>query len=66
VQSPSSRNFGCAILFDVDFPASGNLIAIVVGGFVRQLSLILDSTMYAVVYDPLLKRDDKFSGRKTF
>ncbi len=55
------ENFGCAILFDLDFPSSGNMIASVVGGFVRQLSLILDSTMYTVVYDPPLKRDDKFS-----
>ena len=38
------------------------MTASVVGGFVRQLSLILDSTMYTVVYDPPLKRDDKFSG----
>jgi hypothetical protein len=44
-------NFGCAILFDVDFPSSGNKIAGVVGGFVHQISLILDSTMYAVMYD---------------
>lgn len=56
------ENFGCAILFDVDFPSSGNMIASVVGGFVHQLSLILDSTMYTVMYDPPLKRDDKFSG----
>jgi len=56
------EDFGCAILFDVDFPSSGNMIASVVGGFVRQLSLILDSTMYTVMYDPPLKRDDKFSG----
>jgi len=39
VQVP--ENFGCAILFDLDFPSSGNLIASVVGGFVHQLSLIL-------------------------
>jgi hypothetical protein len=56
------ENFGCAILFDVDFPSSGNMIASVVGGFVHQLSLILDHTMYSALYDPPLKRDDKFSG----
>jgi translation initiation factor IF-1 len=56
------ENFGCAILFDLDFPSSGNLIASVVGGFVHQLSLILDGTMYTVLYDPPLNRDDRFSG----
>ncbi len=54
------EKFHCAILFDLDFPASGNMIASVVGGFIRQLSLILDGTMYTVAYDPPLKRDDKF------
>ena len=38
------------------------MIASVVGGFVHRLSIILDRTMYTVVYDPPLKRDDKFSG----
>jgi hypothetical protein len=56
------EDFGCAIVFDVDFPSSGNMIATVVGGFVHQLSIILDRTLYTVVYDPPLKRDDKFSG----
>ncbi len=56
------ENFGYAILFDVDFPSSGNMIASVVGGVVHQISLILDSTMYTVMYDPPLKRDDPFSG----
>jgi hypothetical protein len=55
------ENFGYAILFDVDFPSSGNVIAGVVGGFVHQISLILDSTMYTVMYDPPLKREDTFS-----
>lgn len=44
-------NLGCAILFDVDFPSSCNKIAGVVGGFVHQGSLILDSTMYTVMYE---------------
>ena len=56
------EDFGCAILFDVDFPSSGDMIASVVGGFGHQLSPILDRTMYTVMYDPPLKRDDKFSG----
>jgi len=60
VQVP--ENFGCAILFDLDFPSSGNIIASVVGGFVHQLSLILDGTMYTVLYDPPLNRGDRFSG----
>jgi hypothetical protein len=59
VQIP--ENFDCAILFDIGFPPSGNMIASIVGGFVDQISLILDSTLYTVVYDPPLKRDDKFS-----
>jgi hypothetical protein len=55
------EGFGCAILFDLDFP-SDNMIASVVGGLIRQLSLILDGTLYTVVYDPPLKRDNKFFG----
>jgi len=54
-------NFRCAILFNLDFPASDNIIASVVGGSIHQLSLILGGTMYTVLYDPPLKRDDKFS-----
>jgi hypothetical protein len=57
-----SENFHCAILFDLDLPPSGNMIASVVGGFIHQLSLILDGTLYTVVYDLPLKRDDKFSA----
>jgi hypothetical protein len=56
------EHFHCAILFDLDLPPSDNMIASVVGGFIRQLSLILDGTMYTVAYDPPLKRDDKFSN----
>jgi hypothetical protein len=59
-KDPVPGNFGCAILFDVDFPSSGNMIAGVVGGFVHQISLILHSTMYTVMYNPPLKRDDTF------
>src|SRR5260370_9357155 len=64
VQIP--EHFDCAILFDVGFPSSGNMIASIVGGFVDQISLILDSTLYTVVYDPPLKRDDKFSLKARF
>ena len=32
------ENFHCAIVFDLDSPASGNMIASVVGGFILQLS----------------------------
>jgi hypothetical protein len=31
---------------------------------IREVSLILDGTLYTAVYDPLLKRDEKFSGLK--
>ena len=56
------ENFRCAILFDLDLPPSNNMIASVVGGFIRQISLFVDGTLYTVTYDPPLKRDDKFSG----
>src|SRR5260370_25490505 len=52
--------FGCAILFDLDLPDSQNMIFSVVGGVIGQLSMILDSTLYTVRYDPPLKIDDKF------
>src|SRR5438552_13677474 len=56
------EGFRCGILFDVDLPDSGYMIASMVGGVVRHISLIIAGTMYTVVFDPPLKRDDKFSG----
>jgi|HubBroStandDraft_6_1064221.scaffolds.fasta_scaffold209554_2 hypothetical protein len=70
------QDFACAILFDVDppLPLDGIDIASVVGGesnvvrtpppapVIREVSLILDGTLYTAVYDPPLKRDDTFSG----
>ena len=62
------KDFGCAIFFDVDPPIHDGIdIASVVGGqgnfpVVREVSLILDGTLYTAVYDPPLKRDEKFSG----
>lgn len=38
----------------------------VVGGLVHQISVILNGTMYTVVYDPPLKRDDKFSSLRRY
>ena len=55
------EGFGCGILFDLDLPESGNMSLSVVGGVVHEIPVILNGTMYTVVYDPPLKRDDKFS-----
>jgi hypothetical protein len=57
----------------VDTPVDGIDIASVVGGesnspeirfapVIREVSLVLDGTLYTAVYDPPLKRDAKFSG----
>ena len=65
--------FACAMLVYVDPPMEGIDIASVVGGegnspetrfppVIREVSLILDGTLYTAVYDPPLKRDAKFSG----
>ena len=65
------EDFVCAILVYVDPPIDGIDIASIVGGdspqtrpapVIREVSLILDGTMYTAVYDPPLKRDAKFSG----
>jgi len=68
------RDFACAIFFDVDPPIHDGIdIASVVGGesnfpqappapVIREVSLILDGTLYTAVYDPPLKRDEKFSA----
>jgi hypothetical protein len=68
------KDFACAIFFDVDPPIRDAIdIASVVGGegnfpqtppapVIREVSLILDGTLYTAVYDPPLKRDEKFSG----
>jgi|SRR5215468_1387124 len=60
------EGFGCGILFDLDVPESGNMNLSVVGGVVHQISVILNGTMYSVVYDPPLKRDDKFSSLRRY
>lgn len=53
--------FRCGRLVNVDLPDSGDMIASVVGGVVRQISMIVGGTMYTVVFDPPLRRGDKFS-----
>jgi hypothetical protein len=66
------EGFSCAMLVYVD-PPIGIDIASVVGGegnsaetrfapVIREISLILDGTLYSAVYEPPLKRDAKFSG----
>src|SRR5215467_15239840 len=60
------EGFGCGILFDLDLPESGDLNFSVVGGVVHQISVILNGTVYTVVYDPPLKRDDKFYRLRRF
>jgi hypothetical protein len=65
-------DFACAMFFDIDPPIHDGIdIASVVGGegnfppaavMIRQVSLILDSTLFTAVYDPPLKRDANFSG----
>jgi hypothetical protein len=60
------EGFGCGILFDLDLPESGDMNLSVVGGVVHQISIILNGTMYTVVYDPPLKRDDKFSSLRRY
>ena len=68
------ENFSCAIFYSVDAPIHDGIdIASVVGGkcncpqtlpapVIREVSLILDGTLYTAVYDPPLKRDAKFSS----
>ena len=68
------KDFACAIFFDVDPPIHDGIdIASIVGGdgnfpqtppapVIREVSLILDGTLYTAVYDPPLKPDQKFSG----
>jgi hypothetical protein len=73
-ESEVPKKFTCAILFAVDpRPLEGIDIASVVGResnfvrtpppapVIREVSLILDGTLYTAVYDPPLKRDDTFS-----
>jgi len=68
------KDFACAILFNVDppLPKSIHIISIVGGEsnfphtppppVIREVSLMLDGTLYTAVYDPPLKGDDKFFG----
>ena len=60
------EGLACGILFDLDLPESGNMNLTVVGGVVHQISVILNGTMYTVVYDPPLKRGDKFSNLRRY
>jgi len=61
------KDFGCAIFFDIDPPFRIDIVS--VGGesnfpppVIREVSLILDGTLYTAVYDPPLKWDEKISG----
>ena len=68
------KDFACAIFFDVDPPLHNGIdIVSVIGGesnfphtppppAIREISLILNGTLYTAVYDPPLKRDEKISG----
>lgn len=56
-----AEGFRCGILYDVDLPDSGYMIASMVGGVVREISLIIGGTVYTVAFDPPLTRDAKFS-----
>jgi hypothetical protein len=60
------EGFSCGILFDLDLPESGEMNLSVVGGVVHQISVILNGTLYTVVYDPPIKRDDKFSSLRRY
>jgi hypothetical protein len=60
------EGFRCGILVDLYLPAYGDMIASVVGGEIHQISVIIGESMYTVVYDPPLKRDEKFSGLRRY
>lgn len=69
------KDFACAIFFDVEppLPEEGLDIASVVAdgkvvfvltpppAVIREISVILDGTLYTAVYDPPLQRGDKLS-----
>jgi len=71
------QDFVCAILFKIDPPVPAPIhITSVVGGegnllrtppptVIRQISLMLDGTLYTAVYEPPLQRDDTFSVLET-
>jgi hypothetical protein len=59
------KDFACAIFWDIDPPFGISVI----GGesnfpppVIREVSLILDGTLYTAVYDPPMKWDEKISG----
>jgi hypothetical protein len=66
------KDFTCAVLLRIDpVVFDGPDIASVIGGkdvyvrpdpVIRQVVLVLGDTAYTAVYDPALKRTDKFSG----
>ena len=68
------KDFACAIFFDVDPPLRNGIDIVSVSGgesnfphtppppVIREISLILNGTMFTAVYDPPLKQDEKFSS----
>jgi hypothetical protein len=60
------EGFSCGILWTLDLPDSRDLNLSIVGGVVHQISIILNGTMYSVVYEPPLKRDDRFSTLRRY
>lgn len=73
VQVP--KGFLCAILFTVDPPLPNGIdVASVVPGdnhfapppaVIREVSVILEGTLYTATFDPPVKRDGKFSSLRT-
>ena len=59
IECKAPEGFGCAILWDIDLPTRSDMIASMVGGVVHQVSVIFEHTMYTVVYEPPLPRDDR-------
>jgi len=62
------KDFACAIFFDIDPPFRIDIVSVNGGEsnfsppVIREVSLILDGTLYTAVYDPPLKWDEKISG----
>jgi hypothetical protein len=68
MQSGVSNNAGVVkYFFGRTNPCTpGEMNLSVVGGVVHQISVILNGTMYTVLYDPPLKGDDKFSSLRRY
>jgi hypothetical protein len=61
---PMPEDFACAFVLNFDPPVPDDIASVSGGEYdlIRGITLMLDGTLYTVVFDPALKKENGFSG----